>query len=78
MKPLRLNSHPDLRIQQLETLVDELIKDSPQEATLRSCMKAVGVAYSVDPVVRMHRVLEALEDAKARIKKRTIDYGRDL
>lgn len=60
----------DSRIAQLEILVDELIKDCPQETRIRSYMKAAGLPYSSDPIIRMNCVLEALNGAKGRRIKR--------
>lgn len=52
------------RLARLECLVDELVKDSPREARIKSYMKAAGLPYSADPIDRMNCVLEALDDAK--------------
>ena len=71
----QVSKHPDAdhtnhanlgRLQQLEGLVDELIKMSPQENRIRSYMKAVGLPYSDDPMERMDSVLTALDDASLR------------
>lgn len=70
MKSNKRNSSVDLsngRIAQLEVLVDEMIKDSPHENRIRGYMKAVGLAYDADPIVRMSSVLEALEGARREI-----------
>jgi len=53
------------RLARLECLVDELVKDSPQETRIKSYMKAAGLPYNTDPIDRMNCVLEALDDAKA-------------
>jgi CO dehydrogenase/acetyl-CoA synthase delta subunit len=49
------------RMTQLESLVDELIKESPQEDRVRTCMLGAGLEYSSDPIERMENVLSALE-----------------
>lgn len=49
----------------LEELIDELIKDNPEETIVRLHMKAAGIRYTTDPVSRMSLVLEALEAARA-------------
>jgi hypothetical protein len=54
--------HPD-RLELLEELVDELIKESPGESRIRGYMEAVGLTYTADPILRMTRVLEELEIA---------------
>ncbi len=48
----------------LEELIDELIKDHPEEAVVRLHMKGAGIRYTSDPVSRMSLVLEALEAAR--------------
>lgn len=48
----------------LEDLIDELIKDNPEENLVRLHMKAIGIRYTSDPVSRMSLVLEALEVAR--------------
>jgi len=49
------------RIRTLEILVDELIKDSPQEDIIKESMQRVGLSYKEDPVDRLNMVLEALD-----------------
>ncbi len=44
----------------LERLVDELIKDEPQEDLIQSMMAETGIPYCDDPVDRINRVLRAL------------------
>ncbi len=48
------------KVEQLERLVDELIKEIPHEATIRSCMQEAGLQYITDPVARMNMVLAEL------------------
>lgn len=55
----------DVQISNLENLVDELVKESPQETRIRAYMKAAGLPYSEDPIDRLSRVLAALEGARA-------------
>lgn len=44
----------------LETLVEELLKETPQEKIITSCMHAAGIADSKDPIDRINKVLLAL------------------
>ncbi len=44
----------------LEKLVDELIKDEPQEDVIQAMMAETGIPYCEDPVDRINRVLRAL------------------
>lgn len=81
MKPIKKRPAVDsfeIRIAQLETLVDELIKESPQEARIRSYMKAAGLPYSSDPIVRMNCVLEALDGARELGPNRGGEHGQNL
>lgn len=55
---------PEERIQILETLVDELMKDQPTDAVVSECMKAIGLKDSKDPIDRINQVLKALHFSK--------------
>jgi hypothetical protein len=52
------------RIAQLESLVDELVKDRPEEERIRHCVKAAGLKYDSNHVALMEQVLIALEGAR--------------
>ena len=47
-------------VTQLEGLVEELLKESPEEVLIRTKMETLGIQYSEDPVERINRVLCAL------------------
>jgi hypothetical protein len=51
----------DSRLQLLENLINEMIKDSPKEDRIRSCMLAAGLDYTSDPLGRMDKVLAELD-----------------
>jgi hypothetical protein len=44
----------------LETLVEELLKDTPEEKVVQNCMSAAGIPDSKDPIDRINKVLLAL------------------
>lgn len=44
----------------LENLVDELMKEEPEEQVVKKYMKQTGIQYSDDPVERLNLVLKAL------------------
>jgi hypothetical protein len=48
-------------LDQLEELVDELMKQKPQEERIKAYMQNVGLEYNPDPIVQLGTVLEALE-----------------
>ena len=48
------------RIQTLEGLVDELLKDNPEENFIKDCMEKTGIPYTKDPIERINYVLKAL------------------
>ena len=52
----------------LENLVDELMKDQPEEQKLKDGMKAVGIEYSDDPVERINRVLRKMHESNQFLK----------
>ncbi len=49
-----------VRIQSLEILVDELIKDAPREDIVKEQMQLIGLEYQTDPLERLNSVLQAL------------------
>ncbi len=59
------------RLQLLEVLVDELMKDEPSETVVSKCMNAVGLKDNKDPIDRINQVLKALhfEEPKKDIKE---------
>lgn len=48
------------RLEVLENLVDELMKDQPEEQVVKKYMRQTGIRYSDDPVERLNLVLKAL------------------
>ena len=54
----------------LETLVEELLKEAPEEKVVRTCMNAAGIPDSKDPIDRINKVLHALhfEEKEKEIK----------
>ena len=53
------NLEPD-RIQLLERLATELLKDKPLESTIRLDMEKLGLNYSTDSIERINLVLKAI------------------
>lgn len=51
------------QIDLLESLVDELMKDQPEEAILKSGMLKVGIEYTEDPVERINRILLKMHES---------------
>lgn len=50
----------DQKLQILEVLVGELLKDRPKEALVQKCMSDAGIPDSKDPIDRINKVLLAL------------------
>ncbi|MBX3020582.1 MAG: hypothetical protein KF799_02805 [Bdellovibrionales bacterium] len=48
------------KLRVLETLVEELLKDAPEENVVVECMTAAGIPDSKDPIDRINKVLLAL------------------
>ena len=48
------------RLNLLEELVNELIKDHPEESKIKHFMDQTGVRYTEDPIERLDLVLKAL------------------
>ena len=48
------------RVLRLEALVEELLRDNPVEERVKLQMQELDIEYTVDPVERINRVLEAL------------------
>ncbi|MCB0421885.1 MAG: hypothetical protein KDD61_12875 [Bdellovibrionales bacterium] len=57
---LNTNSPEEARIETLEKLVDELMKEVPEESLIKSYMEQSGLQYSKDPIGRINIVLKAL------------------
>jgi hypothetical protein len=64
-KTLSITSNDLNDLDQLEELVDELMKQKPQEERIKAYMKNVGLDYIADPIMRLGTVLQALEGKKA-------------
>jgi hypothetical protein len=54
------DSKIEARVDQLEALVEELLKDNPVEDRIEKKMKELSITYTEDPVERINRVLEVL------------------
>jgi len=52
-------------IEQLELLVNEIVKTTPHENRIRFFMESVGLVYEPDPIARMNRVLAALDQVRS-------------
>lgn len=48
------------KMESLEFLVEEMLKEHPEEAFVKSAMKEIGLTYSDDPIERLNVVLQAL------------------
>jgi hypothetical protein len=59
------------RVDKLESLVEELLKDSPTEGEVEKKMQELSIPYTSDPVERINRVLEALHPYQ------TLDFEGD-
>lgn len=53
------------RLTDLESLVDELVKDTPAEEQIHRLMKSAGLQYQDDSVGRLTEVLAALDILRA-------------
>lgn len=54
-----MNDSPE-KLRLLTTLVEELLKDAPEEGKVSDCMKAAGIPDTKDPIDRINKVLLAL------------------
>ena len=50
-----------MELQQLEVLVDELIKEVPDESLVKNYMEKAGLDYKKDPVSRINYVLKLID-----------------
>ena len=51
----------EVELDRLESLVDELMKQKPQEERIKAYMQNVGLEYCTDPITRLGAVLQAIE-----------------
>lgn len=54
----------------LEQLVDELMKDQPNKQTVKKLSEKLGLDYSVDPLVHMNTVLQSMNSVYLRSNRR--------
>lgn len=56
--------------QDLEALVDELMKDQPNQQLVKKLSAKLGMDYSVDPLIHMSTVLQSMNNVYLRQQKR--------
>jgi hypothetical protein len=73
------------RLDHLEELAEELIKENPEETVVRAHMKAAGLRYTGDTNDRLTFVLNSLDQARtyspddgASNRKNGMQNGKDL
>lgn len=59
------------RLDHLEELAEELIKENPEETVVKAHMKAAGLKYTGDTCERLELVLFQLDEARKTTRKRT-------
>ncbi len=67
-----------LKIDQLENLVDELVKQEPQEERIKTYMRQAGLGYISDPIERLNTVLQALDGNGNQRGKLTGDHDKSI
>ncbi len=67
-----------LKIDQLENLVDELVKHEPREERIKAYMREAGLGYVADPIERLNTVLQALEGNGRQPGKLTGDHDKSI
>ncbi len=60
----------DESIETYENLVEELLKDQPEEERVEAFMKKIGLDYTIDPLKRINQVLMALHTEKQQDKQK--------
>ncbi len=66
------------KLENLELLVNELLKEKPDEAQVRLFMKTTGLPYCGNSLERLNQVISALENFRIGYLKKDEDYGQDL
>lgn len=56
-------------IETYENLVEELLKEQPEEQVVEAYMKKIGLDYTQDPLKRINQVLMALHSEENSEKK---------
>lgn len=54
----------------LETLVDELMKEQPNKQMVKKLSAKLGMDYSVDPLTQMNTVLQSMNTVYLRQQRR--------
>lgn len=57
------------RMQTLEILVEELMKDQPEPAVIKKLMAKSGLTYKEDPIENINAVLKALHPPQVEVSK---------
>jgi hypothetical protein len=57
-----------LTTEEYQTLVDELMKDRPNQDLIRKLMLKQGIAYTPDPISQMSLVLQSLSQMSLKTK----------
>ena len=55
-----VSTNQGLSAAELQSLVDELMKDRPDQGLVRSLMLKQGIAYTKDPIAQMGLVLKSM------------------
>ena len=60
---------PGLNAQEYKVLVDELMKDQPDQALVRRLMRKQGITYTQDPIAQMSLVLKSMGTKPSKTKE---------
>ena len=60
---------PGLKANEYQILVDELMKDQPDQALVRRLMRKQGITYTQDPIAQMSLVLKSMGSKTSKTKE---------
>ncbi len=66
------SEHKDFVLNTAELLIDELIKDQPDQKLVKNLMSKIGMKYSANGIDQMSQILTFLSDFKAKKTKNGI------
>ncbi|WP_413289383.1 hypothetical protein [Bdellovibrio sp. HCB337] len=66
----RVGAKQETSQQDLEKLVDELMKDQPNQQLVKKLSTKLGMDYSVDPLIHMSTVLQSMNNVYLRQQRR--------
>lgn len=70
-QPTATRAKGELSAEEYQLLVDELMKDAPDQNLIRKLMSKQGLPYTQDPISQMSLVLQSMSTSRTKTKEAT-------